>query len=227
MSRTCVRSPSSDATIGRICSTYSGSAPSVNSSCHHCAWTSHASINPALAPSAQAARARLGDGRPGSRAATPRFGSPLLGEHGGEELAGEAARGLRHVLGRPLRDHAAAAVTALRPEVDDPVGRLDDVEVVLDDEDRVADVDQTLQHTEEATHVLEVEAGGGLVEDVDGATGGALAELGRELHALRLTTREGRRRLPQPHVPEADVDEGLQPARDRGLVREELHSLLA
>ena len=34
----------------------------------------------------------------------------------------------------------------LGPEVHDPVGRLDDVEVVLDDEDRIATLDEAVQH---------------------------------------------------------------------------------
>ena len=44
------------------------------------------------------------------------------------------------------------------PEVDDPVGRLDHVEVVLDDDDRVARVDEAVQHFEQLAHVLEVQA---------------------------------------------------------------------
>ena len=42
-----------------------------------------------------------------------------------------------------LGDHPAAAGAALGTHVDDPVRGLDDVEVVLDDDDRVALVDQT------------------------------------------------------------------------------------
>ena len=44
--------------------------------------------------------------------------------------------------GVPSRDHRAAARAALGAHVDDPVGGLDDVEVVLDHEHRVALVDQ-------------------------------------------------------------------------------------
>ena len=52
-----------------------------------------------------------------------------------------------------------------------------DVEVVLDHEHGVARVDQPLQHAEQPAHVLEVQAGGRLVEDVDGVAGRPLAEL--------------------------------------------------
>ncbi len=64
---------------------------------------------------------------------------------------------------------------AARPEVDHPVGGLDDVEVVLDHDHGVAGVDQAVEHFEQLADVLEVEAGGGLVEDVEGLAGGAAA----------------------------------------------------
>src|SRR5256885_1062927 len=63
-------------------------------------------------------------------------------------------------LGRPPRHDLAALLAALRPHVDDPVGGLDDVEVVLDDDDRVARLLEVL-------HRLEVQAGRRLIEDVE------------------------------------------------------------
>ena len=70
---------------------------------------------------------------------------------------------------RALGDHLAAAGAALGPHVDDPVGGLDDVEVVLDDDDRVAGVDDALQDAEQLADVFEVQAGRRLVEDIDRA----------------------------------------------------------
>ena len=52
------------------------------------------------------------------------------------------------------------------PKVDHPIRGLDDVEIVLDHDHGVAGVDQVVEHLEELADVLEVEAGGGLVEDV-------------------------------------------------------------
>ena len=128
--------------------------------------------------------------------------------------------------GVPSAMTSAAAGAALGAHVDDPVGGLDDVEVVLDDDDGVALVDQALEHVEQLADVLEVQAGGRLVEHVDGAAGGALLQLGGELDALRLAAGEGRRRLAEPHVAEADVVERLQVARDRGDRLEEVGGLL-
>src|SRR5688572_8832460 len=75
-----------------------------------------------------------------------------------QELAGVGGVGLRHGLGGALDDHRAAAVAALGPEVDDPVGGLDHVEVVLDDQHGVALVDEPLQDVQQPSDVLEVQA---------------------------------------------------------------------
>ncbi len=72
-----------------------------------------------------------------------------------------------------------------------------------------------LMHAEQLADVLEMQAGGRLVEDVDGAAGRPLLQLGRQLDPLRLTAGQRRRGLSEPHVAEADVDERLQIPVDR------------
>ena len=130
------------------------------------------------------------------------------------------------VLGRPGRDDLPAGLAALGPEVDDPVGLLDHVEVVLDHEHRVPGVDEALEHLEQLLDVGEVEAGGRLVEDVQRASGRDLAELGGQLHALRLPARQRRRRLAEGHVVETDVVQRLQAPPDLRDLREEAERLL-
>jgi hypothetical protein len=66
---------------------------------------------------------------------------------------------------------------------------------VLDDDHRVALLDQAMEQRQELAHVVEVQPGRRLVEQVDGAAGAALAELGRQLDALRLAARERGRGL--------------------------------
>src|SRR5438128_1182846 len=74
------------------------------------------------------------------------------------------ARG--NVLRRSRRDYFTARMAALWPEVDDMVGRLDHVEVMLDHEHRVSRVHETIQALEQPDDIGEMEAGGWLVEDV-------------------------------------------------------------
>ena len=109
------------------------------------------------------------------------------------------------LFGRPGRDDRAAAVAAFGAEVDQVVGGLDDVEVVLDHEHRIPDRDQPLQDVEQLVDVGEVQAGRRLVEHVERAPGRALRELGRQLDALRLAARELRRRLTHLDVAQPDL----------------------
>ena len=107
---------------------------------------------------------------------------------------GRAAAG--DVLGRAGHDDLAAGVAALRPEIDHMVRGLDDVHMVLDQENGMAGVDQPVQRLEQALDVGEVEAGGRLVEDVDGVLRALQgAQLARDLDPLRLAARQRRRRL--------------------------------
>src|SRR5690349_12360353 len=67
-------------------------------------------------------------------------------EIGCEVFAGVGGRRLRHLFRRAGRDHTATLVAAFRTEVDDPVGGLDDLKIVLDHDHRVALVHQLMQH---------------------------------------------------------------------------------
>src|SRR6184192_2383585 len=124
----------------------------------------------------------------------------------------------RNVLGCAGGDDLAAAFTALRTQVYHPVGGLDDIEVVLDHHDGVALVAQAVQDMQQLLDVVEMQPGGGLVQDVEGLAGGTLGELSRQLHALRLTARERGGVLSEAHVREADVGERLELAGPAGTV---------
>mgnify|MGYP003729007839 CR=1 FL=1 len=63
-----------------------------------------------------------------------------------------------------------AAIATFGAEIDDVVGGLDHIEVVLDHNDGVALINQLLQHVEQFPRVLEVQTGRGLVQNVDCAT---------------------------------------------------------
>ena len=118
-----------------------------------------------------------------------------------EERAG-VGRGIGcDLLGRPLGDDQAAPRSTFGPHVDQPVGGLDHIQVVLDHHHRVARVDQPSEDTQQLADVLEVQSRG-LVEDVQRAPGGPLLQLTGQLDALRLAAGQGRCRLPEAYVPE-------------------------
>ena len=78
----------------------------------------------------------------------------------------------------------------------------------------VARIAQLVQHFEEQVNVGVVQAGGGFVQYVQGAAGVALAQLQRQLDALRLAPRQGGGRLAQLDVRQAHIQQGLQLARN-------------
>ena len=98
---------------------------------------------------------------------------------------------LATVFGRAFGDDLAAGVAAFGAEVYDPVGGLDDVEVVLDDQEGVAGVAEFEEDFEELGDVVEMEAGGRFVQDVEGVAGCLAAQFGGELDALGFAAAEG------------------------------------
>jgi len=65
---------------------------------------------------------------------------------------------------------------AFGPEVDNPVGVANHVQIVLDDDDRIAQVGQPVQHVEQFLYVVEVQACSRLIEKVKSFAGLALAQ---------------------------------------------------
>ena len=68
--------------------------------------------------------------------------------------SGLSTRG--HLLGRTFGDDVAPRLTTLRAHIDDPVGSLDDLKVVLDDDHRVPLIDEGLQSIQQGTDIVEV-----------------------------------------------------------------------
>ena len=106
------------------------------------------------------------------------------------------------------------------------VGSLDHVQVVLDDHHRVAHVHQLLEHLNELVHVGGVQAGGGLVQDIDGLARGSLGQLRGQLDALGLAAGQLGGGLAQLHIAQAHLLQGFQAVIDAGQVLEEGQGLV-
>jgi hypothetical protein len=72
-------------------------------------------------------------------------------------------RDLHHILRRALRNDLAAFHAAFWTQVDDPIRRLNDVEIMFDDYHAVALFHQAVEDFEEFADILKMQAGGGLV----------------------------------------------------------------
>ena len=69
-----------------------------------------------------------------------------------------------------LRHDGTTTHTAFGPEIDNPIGRLDDIEIVLDHEHGIATINQFVQHIQEDAHILEVQSGCWLIQNVQRTT---------------------------------------------------------
>ena len=91
----------------------------------------------------------------------------------------------------PHRDHSSAAITAVGSHINDPVGQLDHIEIVLDDHQRVALLQEPLEHRRQPPNVLEMQSGGWFVEHVQlsRATLRRQRQFTRNLESLRFAAR--------------------------------------
>src|SRR5262249_38280894 len=109
-----------------------------------------------------------------------------------------------------LSHNPAALFAALRAEVDNPVGALDHIEVMLDHYNCIAKRDELVQDFEQAAYIFEVQAGSRFVQYVDGTSGGALGQLSGKLDPLSLAARERGSRLTEFDVTQAHIEQGLE-----------------
>src|SRR5579883_1812018 len=149
----------------------------------------------------------------------------FLAEHALQEMAGVGLFVFGYHFGRTYRDHVAAGIAALRPQINQPVGAFDDFQIVFDHDDGVARVYESLQDLQQAIHIGEVQARCWLVQNVHRATGGAAGEFRCQFDALRLAAGEGGRGLSELYIAETDIIERLHLVVDRRHVGEEVSGL--
>ena len=122
-----------------------------------------------------------------------------------QEWCCDALAALCYLLRSAFGDDASAVFAGFGSHVDDVVGAFYHIEVVFDDDYRVASVDKPIQYAQQHAYVLEVQACGGLVEQLECAAGVALGKSGGELDALALAARQRGTRLPEFDVAQTDI----------------------
>ena len=139
--------------------------------------------------------ARLG-GQPGCRSGSwPLRYWPVIEAGVGHDLVGCAGG-----------DDIAAVLAGAGSHVDDVVGCQHGLLVMLDDQDRVAEVAQALQRAQQPRVVALVQADARFVQDIEDAHQ-AGADLGRQADALGFAAGQGGRRPRQGHVVQSDIDQ--------------------
>ena len=98
---------------------------------------------------------------------------------------------------------------ALRPgagsQVDHPIGAADQIGVVLHDDDGRPRPHQAVQHAQQTRQILRVQPVEGSSSTSSWLASDLPAQVARQLDALRLAARKGRRRLSQRQVAQADI----------------------
>lgn len=123
-------------------------------------------------------------------------------------------------------DDASAAGASFWTKVDDPVSRLDHIEIVLNDDDGVPRFDEAVQDVEQSVNVNEVQPSCRFIQQINCAARRTLAEFASEFDSLGLATRQRRRRLAQLEIIQTDIVQRLQQLLDRSDVLEVFESLL-
>jgi hypothetical protein len=95
------------------------------------------------------------------------------------------------------------------------------MQIVFDDDDRMADFDEGVDAVDEFYDVGRVEAGGGFIEEEEGAAGAFDGELFGEFEALGFAAAEGVRGLAEAEVVEADVEQAFEAGLEFLLAAEE------
>ena len=131
----------------------------------------------------------------------------------GEVLARQGLGAGHDVLQRTLGHHVTAQDAGPGADVNDLVCGAHGVLVVLDNDERVAEVPEVLEGIQELVVVPLVQADGRLVEDIEHAHE-AGADLGGQADALALAAGEGGRGPGQRQIAEAHVLEEAQPGAD-------------
>ena len=118
--------------------------------------------------------------------------------------ARDAAGILPDLLRRADGDNAAARITSAGAHVDDIIGTADHIEIVLNDDDGRAAIEQRLEHAQQHPHIQRVQADARLVEHEHGIRLDA-PDLAGQLQPLRLAAGEARRFLAEREVTEAEL----------------------
>ena len=111
---------------------------------------------------------------------------------------------------RTAVEHVATLLACARPDIDNPVGVTDHVELMLDNEQRIARGFQPVERPQQRLGVGRMQPRGRLVEHID-HTEQIGAHLRGEPQALKLARRERRRAAIQREIAEPEIEQHGEP----------------
>ena len=114
-------------------------------------------------------------------------------------------------------DDFAALVAAFGSQIDQPVRGFNHIEIVFDDQERCAGFEKFAESGEKFGDVVEVQAGGGLVENVEDALIFCASKVRGELQALGFAAGKRRGGLAEAQIAQADFVQHAELGNDLGM----------
>ena len=101
----------------------------------------------------------------------------------------------------------AAGDSAFRTQIDDPIGELDHVQIMLDQHQRVSLLEQAIENFRQLSDILQMKAGRRLVQHVHLPSGfpAGHRQLACDLDALRFAAGKSSRRLTEREIAESNL----------------------
>src|SRR3974390_363585 len=127
----------------------------------------------------------------------------------------------RNLFGSARGDDVPALLTAFGTQVDDPVRGFDHIEIVFDDEERCAGFEELAERRQQFGNIVEMQAGGWLVQNVEDALVLRAREMRGQFQALGFASGERRGRLTKAKIAEANFIEHAQLGSNLGNVDKE------
>ena len=124
-----------------------------------------------------------------------------------------------------LHHNATTPCSAFGTDVDDPVGRLDHIEIMLDHNHGITRFHKALQDLNQLLDVGKVQACCGFVQQIQSSPGRTFPQFSREFHALSFPAGKSWRRLTELHVLQTNIAQRLKQLFDLWKAFEELHPI--
>ena len=133
---------------------------------------------------------------------------------------------LHQIFWRSAEKELSSSATAVGPHIYNPVGTLDDIQIVFYHNHRISLFHQAVQHLQQDTDIFKVKSRCGLIKDIDRLSCISLAQFGGKLYALALSTRKRGAGLSQLYITQTYILQHLYLVQNVGLVLEKLHGLV-
>ena len=115
-------------------------------------------------------------------------------------------------------DNRAATIAAFGTKINQPVRRLDDIEIVFNHKNSISLIDQARQNDQQATNIFEMKTSRWLVKQVHRVARRTLCKFARQLHTLRFTARQSGCGLTKSNIAETHINQCLHVTGNRWLI---------